>query len=99
MIQWLCLWLHVLCCLLLEKHIKLVKTKFFKNDLKGVKILLLGVTYKEDIGDTRNSPSELFFKKMLSMGAKVEAHDPLVDYWNELNMKVNKTIPDINKFS
>ena len=61
---------------------------YFNNKLKNIKILLLGITYKEDIEDTRNSPSELFFKKMLSMKAKVSVHDPLVDFWKEQNIKV-----------
>ena len=71
---------------------------FFKNNLKGIKILLLGITYKEDIADTRNSPSELFFKKMTSLGAKVVIHDPIVNYWEEINSNVHKKIPNINKF-
>ena len=72
---------------------------YFNNKLKNIKILLLGITYKEDIEDTRNSPSELFFKKMLSMKAKVSVHDPLVDFWKEQNIKVIKSIPDISKFN
>ena len=72
---------------------------YFNNKLKNIKILLLGITYKEDIEDTRNSPSELFFKKMLSMKAKVSVHDPLVDFWKEQNIKEIKSIPDISKFN
>ena len=77
--------------------IKKIK-RFFNNKLKNIKILLLGVTYKEDIADTRNSPSEFFFNKMRSFGAKIELHDPLVDYWNETKLYVNKIIPKIDKF-
>ena len=36
---------------------------YFNGDIKNKKILLMGVTYREDVGDTRNSPSETFTKK------------------------------------
>ena len=63
-----------------------------------LKILLLGATYKEDIADTRHSPSEFFFKKTTSLGAKIVVQDPLVEYWKETKNKVLKKIPNFNKF-
>ncbi len=71
---------------------------YFRNNLKRKKILLLGATYKEDIEDTRNSPSELFYKKMIKFGCEIEVHDPLVNYWSEVNTKVHKNLPDLKKF-
>jgi nucleotide sugar dehydrogenase len=72
--------------------------KFYNNKLDKLKILLLGVSYKEDIDDTRNSPSEFFLKKMNSLGAKVEVHDPIVRYWKEKKINVSYDIPKIDKF-
>jgi len=72
--------------------------RFYSNDLKGIKILLCGVTYKEDIDDTRYSPSELFFKKMNYLGAKVKVQDPLARYWDEVKINISSKIVDIKKF-
>lgn len=47
-------------------------------------ITLLGVSYREDVGDTRYSGSEIVIRKLTEMGAEVKAHDPYVDHWWEL---------------
>jgi len=47
-------------------------------------ILLLGASYREDVGDTRYSGSELIVRKLTEMGANVKIHDPYVDHWWEL---------------
>ncbi|NJK95425.1 MAG: nucleotide sugar dehydrogenase, partial [Bacteroidales bacterium] len=52
---------------------------YFDGSLTGIKILLMGVSYREDIGDTRFSPSELFYKFAKQKGADIVLHDPLVD--------------------
>jgi len=47
-------------------------------------ITLLGVSYREDVGDTRYSGSEIIIRKLVEMGAEVKAHDPYVRHWWEL---------------
>ena len=47
-------------------------------------ILLLGISYREDVGDTRYSGSELIARRLAEMGANIKAHDPYVDHWLEL---------------
>jgi len=47
-------------------------------------ISLLGVSYREDVGDTRYSGSEIIIRKLTEMGAEVKAHDPYVQHWWEL---------------
>ena len=47
-------------------------------------ITLLGVSYREDVGDTRYSGSEILVRKLTEMGAEVKAHDPYVKHWYEL---------------
>lgn len=71
---------------------------FYKKKLNKKKILLLGATYKEDIADTRSSPSEFFLKKITSLGADVVVHDPLVKFWGETKRKVLNKIPNFNSF-
>jgi UDP-N-acetyl-D-glucosamine dehydrogenase len=46
--------------------------------IKGSKILLLGVAYKADVDDERESPSFVLIEKLEAKGASVEFHDPFV---------------------
>jgi len=46
-------------------------------------ILLLGAAYREDVGDTRYSGSEVMVRKLTEMGANVKVHDPYLDHWWE----------------
>jgi UDP-N-acetyl-D-glucosamine dehydrogenase len=46
--------------------------------LRGSLVLLLGVTYKPNIADTRESPAIPLTKTLLEFGASVRFHDPLV---------------------
>ena len=50
--------------------------------LKGKKILVLGLAYKPNISDTRESPVEPLIKDLRYQGAIVEWHDNLVGEWN-----------------
>jgi len=47
-----------------------------KESIKGSRILLLGVAYKKDIDDPRESPAFEIFSKLLALGAEVGYHDP-----------------------
>ncbi|UCG17770.1 MAG: nucleotide sugar dehydrogenase [Phycisphaerales bacterium] len=46
--------------------------------------VLLGAAYREDVGDTRYSGSELLVRKLAEMGAETAVHDPYVQRWWEL---------------
>jgi len=46
--------------------------------LKGAHILVLGVAYKRDVGDVRESPAVKIISLLLERGAKVSYHDPFV---------------------
>ena len=47
-------------------------------------VALLGASYREDVGDTRYSGSELIVRKLTEMGGDVVVHDPYVKHWWEL---------------
>jgi UDP-N-acetyl-D-mannosaminuronate dehydrogenase len=47
-------------------------------------VLLLGVTYKADIADQRESPAVPVARRLLEQGARLSFHDPLIDHWDEL---------------
>ena len=46
-------------------------------------ISILGASYREDLGDTRYSGSELIVRKLTEMGAEIKVHDPYVSHWWE----------------
>jgi len=48
------------------------------------KIAVLGASYREDVGDTRYSGSEIVVRKLTEMGGEVIVHDPYVKHWWEL---------------
>lgn len=52
-----------------------------RKPLNGSEVLLLGVTYKPDIADQRESPALPIATLLQRCGAVVEFHDPLVDTW------------------
>ena len=47
-------------------------------------ILVLGAAYREDVGDTRYSGSEIMARRLTEMGAELRIHDPYVEHWWEL---------------
>jgi UDP-N-acetyl-D-mannosaminuronate dehydrogenase len=64
------------------------------GSLKGKRILLLGISYRQDVGDTRSSPSEVFVAEAIKREAEVLAHDPLVQQWSETQARVVRGTPD-----
>jgi len=49
--------------------------------VRGAQILLLGVTYKPDIADQRESPARPLARRLIQLGADVVFHDPHVSHW------------------
>ena len=47
--------------------------------LKGARVLVLGVAYKPDVGDVRESPSLRVMSALVRRGVKLAFHDPFVD--------------------
>ena len=61
--------------------------------LKDQKILVCGVIYREDVGDTRYSPSEILVRELVNQGAKVSCHDPYLKFWKEMGITMQKEMP------
>jgi nucleotide sugar dehydrogenase len=51
--------------------------------IASAEILVLGASYREDVGDTRHSGSELIVRRLTEMGAELRVHDPYVLHWWE----------------
>lgn len=49
-----------------------------KKSINGSKILMLGIAYKKDVDDDRESPSLRLIELLQEAGAKIEYHDPFV---------------------
>jgi UDP-N-acetyl-D-glucosamine dehydrogenase len=52
-----------------------------RKPVNGSTVLLLGVTYKRDIADQRESPAVPVAKRLRTLGANVIFHDPHVQTW------------------
>ena len=51
--------------------------------IAGSDVLVCGASYRQDVGDTRYSGSEIIVRKLTEMGADIRVHDPFVDVWYE----------------
>lgn len=52
--------------------------KRIHKEIRGSRVALLGWAFLANTDDARNSPSELFYKRCLEVGAEVRVHDPWV---------------------
>jgi len=60
----------------------------FKKSINGSKILLVGVAYKRDVNDTRESPAIEIIKILMDKGADVNFFDPYVSELDTNGLKV-----------
>jgi UDP-N-acetyl-D-glucosamine dehydrogenase len=65
------------------------------HPIASAEILILGASYREDVGDTRYSGSEILIRRLTEMGAEIRVHDPYVDIWWEFKSQEN--YPDNNR--
>ena len=73
--------------------------------IKGSKVLIMGLTYKENVPDTRESPVREMVKELKEFGVDVYGYDPLLNEGeikgfgikalNELNVKVDCVIATV----
>jgi nucleotide sugar dehydrogenase len=52
--------------------------------IASASVVLCGASYRQDVGDTRYSGSEIIVRKLTEMGAEMKIHDPYVEHWYEL---------------
>jgi UDP-N-acetyl-D-glucosamine dehydrogenase len=52
------------------------------GSLKGKKVLVVGVAYKPNVADTRETPAELLIDALGELGAVVSWSDPVVGSWH-----------------
>ena len=61
--------------------------------IAGADVLICGASYRQDVGDTRYSGSEIVLRKLTEMGAEMRVHDPYVTHWYELESQENYPAP------
>jgi UDP-N-acetyl-D-glucosamine dehydrogenase len=58
-------------------------------DLTDCRVLILGVSYLNDVADTRSSPTAILYDALRVHGANVSVHDPLVAKWEEKGIVID----------
>lgn len=66
-----------------------LKSNLDFNNLDKRNVLILGISYRSNVADTRYSPVENFYNYIIDDGAKVSLHDPYVKYWEEKKIHIN----------
>ena len=59
--------------------------------LKGSKVLMLGVAYKRDVGDVRESPALDIAERLVESGSELIYHDPHVETVSEKGLDLSST--------
>ena len=58
------------------------------GSLKGKSVQVVGVAYKPNVADTRETPAEIVIDELKKQGAIVSWHDPVVGNWKSENSSV-----------
>jgi UDP-N-acetyl-D-glucosamine dehydrogenase len=64
----------------------------------GAEVLVCGASYREDVGDTRYSGSEVLVRRLSEMGAEIRVHDPYVERWWEFEKQDEYPVVGKEKF-
>ena len=64
--------------------------------ISGKKILIIGISYKPNIADIRESPTIRLIKELRNQGNKVVWHDPLVKTWGAESSTELNEIPNVD---
>lgn len=70
----------------------------FQKSLSGAKVLVLGVAYKQDIDDYRESPAVRVIEELEKEGADVEYFDPYVPHYRKqdaIKERIKEFTPDV----
>ncbi len=64
--------------------------------IAGADVVICGASYRQDVGDTRYSGSEMVVRKLTEMGAEMRIHDPYVEHWYELESQDTYPAPGLS---
>ncbi|MCW2934816.1 MAG: putative UDP-glucose/GDP-mannose dehydrogenase [Actinomycetia bacterium] len=63
--------------------------------VNGARVLILGVSYKPDVADQRESPAKPVARKLRARGAVLSYHDPYVESWQVDGIPVPRVTEDL----
>ena len=68
-----------------------------EKSVKGSRVLVLGVTYKRDVDDVRESPALDILRLLETRGARISYNDPFVPEleWNGTTLRSQELIPSV----
>lgn len=85
----------------MPKHIAEMTITALKNvgkEIKGSRILIMGLTYKENVADTRETPTKGLIKELEGQGLEVLGYDPVLqDSEVEFGIRVINTLDEATK--
>lgn len=61
-----------------------------EKSVRGSKVLVLGVTYKPDVGDVRESAAIHVMSRLSARGADLSFHDPFIERVQEGTMTIDR---------
>ena len=67
----------------------IIKASLKERSILRANVLILGVSYLNDISDTRSSPTEILYDELIKTDHKIFVHDPIVKFWPEKDMHIN----------
>ena len=83
----------------MPRHVAEMTIKALKNvgkTVKGSRVLIMGLTYKENVPDTRETPAKGIIKELKKYGIEIYGYDPLLDdARNEFEIKMAKNPGEI----
>lgn len=85
----------------INKNMIFSSVQFIKKkikNLKSKKILILGAAYKDNVSDTRESPSIILFKEFKKNRIKSVLHDPITSTYDDKKYGIKKKLPIFKKF-
>jgi UDP-N-acetyl-D-galactosamine dehydrogenase len=71
-----------------------------KKTVKGARVLVMGLTYKENVGESRNAPSLYLVEELTKRGMAVSAYEPLLGedvVKNEFKAEPVKSLKSLKK--
>lgn len=67
-------------------------------DLASRRVVILGVSYLNDVADTRSSPTAVLYDALMAAGAHVSVHDTLVTNWEEKGISIDCRMESLRSF-
>lgn len=69
--------------------------KDYNNDLQSKVVAIFGVSYREDVSDTRNTPVEIFYNALCNENVKIFIHDPVAQFWPEKDLLISNNFEEV----